>query len=123
MREKLEAAVLICAIQQASAQDGKAVFARCAVCHSVEAGVNRLGPTLAGIHGRAAGAIENFVFSRTMSMSKIVWNDEALDAYLASQKKYVPGDRRSCPRLWCSWSGAEPLAKRAVTRRRSERAA
>ncbi|GJE00471.1 c-type cytochrome [Methylobacterium isbiliense] len=93
MREKLEAAVLICAIQQASAQDGKAVFAHCAVCHSVEAGVNRLGPTLAGIHGRAAGAIENFVYSRTMSMSKIVWNDEALDAYLASPKKYVPGDR------------------------------
>lgn len=27
---------------------------------------------------------------------------------------------RSCPGTWCSWAVAEPLAKRASTRRRSE---
>jgi len=26
----------------------------------------------------------------------------------------------SCPRTWCSWAVAEPLAKRALSRRRSE---
>lgn len=42
---------------------------------------------------------------------------------------FEPGDTRrgagepasrSCPGTWCSWAVAEPLAKRASTRRRSE---
>ena len=34
---------------------GKAVFARCAICHTVEPGKNKLGPTLANIVGSKAG--------------------------------------------------------------------
>ena len=38
--------------QAGDATKGKAVFARCAVCHSVHPGVKKLGPSLSGVFGR-----------------------------------------------------------------------
>jgi len=72
---------------------GKAVFARCVICHTVEPGKNKLGPTLAGIVGSKAGGVPGFNFSPAMKNSKIVWTPANLDKYLTNPRAMLPGNR------------------------------
>ena len=73
---------------------GEAVYRRaCAACHSVETGVNRSGPSLAGIAGRPAAAVRGFRYSDVMSGSTTTWTDAALDAFIASPRRAMPGNR------------------------------
>jgi cytochrome c len=72
---------------------GKAVFARCAICHTVEPGKNKLGPTLANIVGSKAGDVPGFNFSPAMKASKVVWTPHALDKYLTNPRAFLPGNR------------------------------
>lgn len=80
---------------QAEAQDpgeGERLFrARCASCHSLDAGQNRLGPNLQYIMGRTAGTLEGARYSPSLQASGIVWDEESLDAYLANPRQAVPG--------------------------------
>jgi cytochrome c len=79
----------------ALAQDaakGETLFKqRCAACHSVEAGQNKMGPHLSGIAGRAAGSVEGAKYSKALPASGLTWDDASLDAYLTNPKKTVPG--------------------------------
>ncbi len=80
----------------ASAQDaeaGKAVFNKCKACHSVEAGKNMVGPSLAGIAGRKAGTGAGFNYSDAMKAYGKEWDDKALDAYIADPKTAVAGNK------------------------------
>ena len=70
---------------------GKLVFARCAMCHTVAAGENRLGPSLAGVIGRKAGSIAGYNYSAAMKNSGVTWTPENLDAYLANPRAKLPG--------------------------------
>ena len=73
---------------------GEAVFKRtCAVCHTVEAGKNKIGPSLAGVVGRKAGSIEGFKYSDAMKNSGVTWSNETLDKYLTDPKTFVAGNR------------------------------
>lgn len=75
-----------------NAADGERQYrARCASCHSTEAGQNRVGPHLVDIVGRAAGSVEGARYSAAMKDSSIVWDAEQLDAYLANPRQAVPG--------------------------------
>ena len=77
-----------------AATTGGAVYRRaCAACHSVEAGVNRSGPSLAGVAGRPAAAVRGFRYSDVMSGSTTTWTDDALDAFIASPRRAMPGNR------------------------------
>lgn len=70
---------------------GEKIFkSKCAACHTLEAGKNRVGPSLHGIAGRAAASISGFKYSESMKDAKIVWSDDRLDAYLEDPKKLVP---------------------------------
>ena len=94
----LAAAVAALAARGAMAEDdatkGQAVFKRtCAVCHTVEAGKNKIGPSLFGVVGRKSGAIEGFNYSPAMKGANLTWAPEQLDAYLADPKKAIPGNR------------------------------
>ena len=65
---------------QSPAAQGATLFnARCAACHSLEAGQNRIGPHLAGLAGRTAGSVEGARYSAGLHESGIVWNAETLD--------------------------------------------
>ena len=46
------------------AAKGEKLFKRCAACHSLEAGVNKVGPSLAGSVGRECGTVEGFKYGR-----------------------------------------------------------
>lgn len=65
----------------------------CAVCHSAMAGKNKMGPSLFSVVGRKAGSIVDFVYSDSMKQSGIDWTPDKLDAYIASPKQVVPGNK------------------------------
>ena len=82
----------------ASATAGQAVFSRCKICHTIEAGGrNVVGPNLHGIFGRKAGSLPNFAFSPAMKESGVVWDDDTLTKYLRDPKQFIPGDRMAFP--------------------------
>ncbi len=73
---------------------GKALFARCAMCHTVtKGGPNRIGPNLHGIMGKKAAAIQGFFYSGALKKSGIVWSDEKMALWIAKPGLMVPGNR------------------------------
>ena len=87
------ASPLALAVTSAQAQDGARVFNQCRACHVLDAGVNRVGPHLADLEGRAAGSVEGFRYSNALKESGIVWDADTLSAYLADPRGYIPGNR------------------------------
>jgi len=92
-------AILLClaapAFAEGDAVAGKAVFKKCAPCHSVEK-VNRVGPTLSGIIGRPVATIEDYNYSpamRAFGEDGKVWSEAQIAEYLMSPKAMVPGTR------------------------------
>jgi cytochrome c len=75
------------------AEAGKKVFAKCAVCHVVDKPQNKVGPTLHGVIGRPAGAVEGFKYSDAMKNSGLVWDEATIDQYLADPKGFVKGNK------------------------------
>lgn len=67
----------------------------CAACHSLEKGRNLVGPSLYGVYGRSAGALEGYVYSEALRRINVVWSDNNLDAYLADSQKVAPGSKMS----------------------------
>jgi cytochrome c2 len=82
------------AIGPASAQSagaGEAVFkSQCGICHSVQAGRNQIGPSLAGIVGQKAGQQPGFHYSPANKDSGLTWDEATLDRYLTSPGTVVP---------------------------------
>jgi nitrite reductase (NO-forming) len=75
------------------------VFRKCQVCHSLEAGKNVLGPSLAGIIGRKSGAEPNYAYSPAMKDANLTWDGKTIDAYLDDPQKVVPGNKMPFPGL------------------------
>ena len=93
--------ILLCSAgtaHAASAAAGQAVFNRCKICHTIEAGGrNVVGPNLHGIFGRKAGSLPNFAYSPAMKESGVVWDDDTMAKYLRDPKRFIPGDRMAFP--------------------------
>ncbi len=71
-----------------------ASFAQCGVCHAVKKGApNGIGNNLYGIYGKKAGSVAGFNYSPALKSSKLVWNDAALDKWIANPMKTIPGSR------------------------------
>jgi cytochrome c len=76
------------------AEAGKTAFnRRCAVCHAVAEGQNKVGPSLHGVVGRHSAAVANFNYSPAMKSADKTWDAAAIDSYLQDPKSYVPGNR------------------------------
>ena len=76
------------------AEAGKTAFnRRCAVCHSVAEGQNKVGPSLHGVVGRHSGAVPNFNYSPAMKSANKTWDPQTIDTYLQDPKALVPGNR------------------------------
>ena len=72
---------------------GEKTFMQCASCHVVEPGVNRVGPSLAGIVGRAAGSIDGYNYTEANANSGITWTPEKMFQYLEDPRRVVPGTK------------------------------
>ncbi len=79
------------ALHNPEVERGARVFGMCAGCHSLRAGQFRLGPPLAGLIGRRAGAVPGFRYSKALRQVGIIWNATTLDAWLANPQEFVPG--------------------------------
>lgn len=75
------------------AEKGKAVFLQCKSCHSREEGVNRIGPSLAGVVGRKANQVAGFQYSEASRSSGITWTPEKLFQYLENPQRVIPGTK------------------------------
>lgn len=88
---------LLCSTRGAVAADlehGLDVFRQeCAECHSAKAGKDKKGPSLFGVIGRPAAQVEGFAYSEALKQSKLTWNRETLQKYLAAPKALVPGGK------------------------------
>ena len=78
---------------------GEKVYKKCATCHAVEEGKHKVGPSLAGVFGRQAGAADRFKYSDVMMSSGVTWDAAALDQYLAAPKEFMPGNKMAFPGL------------------------
>jgi nitrite reductase (NO-forming) len=78
---------------------GRIVFRKCGVCHSIEPGKNLQGPSLAGIVGRKSGTVANFTYSDALKKTDLTWDAPTLEAYLTDPQKLVPGNRMPFPGL------------------------
>ncbi|MEG3086776.1 c-type cytochrome [Sphingomonas sp. PB4P5] len=79
------------------AAKGKVAFITCQTCHSVEAGVNKIGPSLHAVVGRKAGIIPGFSYSPANKNSGITWTPEKLFQYLEGPQRIVPGTKMIFP--------------------------
>lgn len=78
---------------------GSKIFKKCKACHKVGEGAkNGTGPQLNGVYGRAAGANEAFKYSKALKGAAdegLVWDDEALRAFLTKPKAFIKRTRMS----------------------------
>ncbi len=68
-------------------------FASCSGCHSLDAGQQGVGPSLAGVFGRKKAAVAGYAYSPALKAKGGVWTAAELDAYLADPLKAVPGTK------------------------------
>jgi cytochrome c len=92
------------------AAHGEEIFAQCMTCHVIDAGVNRVGPSLAGIIGRAAGTVEGYSYTPANSGSGITWTPEKLFQYLENPARVVPGTKMAFAGLPAAQDRADVIA-------------
>jgi cytochrome c2 len=93
---QLAGAALIAGVSAANAADaahGEKLFVECASCHSIERGIEGVGPSLFGLFQRKAGDVADYRYSPALKKSGIVWTPQTLDTYIADPQKSVPGNR------------------------------
>jgi cytochrome c len=110
-RTALAAALLGPLAASAHAADpvaGERAFAQCAACHATTASAppNALGPTLHGVVGRKAAAVDGFRYSPAMTRSGLVWDSATLDRFLQDPQATIRGNRMP-------FAGIENAAERA----------
>jgi cytochrome c2 len=88
------AVVCVARAETGNAEEGMAVFKqRCAACHEVEAGVNKVGPDLRGVWGRTSGTFKGFPYSEAMASAGVIWDEANLTQFLLNPKKFVPKNK------------------------------
>jgi len=75
----------------ADVEHGKELFKACVACHNDQPGA--LGPSLKGVVGRKAAALDNFRYSGPMLRANLVWTPENLHDYIADPQGKVKGNR------------------------------
>ncbi|HCB74955.1 c-type cytochrome [Sphingomonas yantingensis] len=88
------------------AAKGKTDFATCSTCHAVEAGVNKIGPSLHAVVGRKAGSVAGYSYSTANKNSGITWTEDKLFQYLQNPQRVVPGTKMA----FAGWSDAQKRA-------------
>lgn len=73
---------------------GKAVFKKCASCHTVnEGGKNGIGPNLWDVVGRGRGTHEGFKYSNALTEKGGVWDYPSLAEFIHKPKAWLSGTK------------------------------
>ncbi len=109
----LGVSLLIAAVGPSVAADveaGKVVFKKCALCHTAEAGKNKIGPSLFGIVGRKSASLASYNYSDAMKGFKHTWDPQTLDIYLTDPHAEVPGTKMIFPGIKDKTERADVIA-------------
>ncbi|MFO1123339.1 MAG: cytochrome c family protein [Hyphomicrobiales bacterium] len=90
------------ALADGDVEKGKAVFNKCKACHENEKGVNKVGPTLKGVIGRATASVPDYKYSDAMleyAKTNPVWDDAHFLKYIENPKASVPKTKMAFPGL------------------------
>ena len=93
--------------------NGERQFVRkCSVCHTLTPeGGNRAGPTLHGLFGRPAGAVEGYDYSPALTDADIVWTAETVSALFdVGPDHYTPGSKMPMQRITGAQDRADLVA-------------
>jgi cytochrome c2 len=104
MAKRIARTVAVCGVLLASglgpaaiaadAGAGKSVFqASCSICHSVQPGQNKIGPTLFGLVGRKTGSEAGYNYSPANEGANLTWDPGTLDKYLQGPRAMIPGTK------------------------------
>lgn len=80
------------AFAEGDAAKGEKVFNKCKACHSVEAGKNKVGPSMHSIVGRNAGTVEGYKYSKinlAAGEGGLVWTEETILEYLPDPNAFL----------------------------------
>jgi cytochrome c len=70
---------------------GEKLYQGCKACHVP--GKNTIGPMHDGVYGSKAGAMNGYDYSLALKTSGVVWDDDALDRWLANPQAFIPGSK------------------------------
>ena len=92
IRATLAGVLALCAAAPAGAapdaRRGEQLYSRCLACHALA--YDRVGPRHCGLFGRLAGSVSGYEYSAAMKKSKITWDENTLDRFLAKPLAMVP---------------------------------
>jgi cytochrome c len=94
----------------AAAGETPAAFLQCKTCHAVEPGRHQIGPSLAGIHGKAAASAPGYAYSAALKGAGLKWDDDTLDRFLTAPMATVTGTKMVYPGLKDPAKRAEVIA-------------
>jgi cytochrome c len=72
---------------------GEKAFNECRACHSLEANINLIGPSLAGVVNRQIASLESYRYSKVLKNSNGIWDNKTLNAFLENPQAAYPGNR------------------------------
>jgi cytochrome c2 len=72
---------------------GEKKYEECVACHSVDRGVNGVGPSLHGVFDRKAAELGDYRYSPALKRSGLVWTAQTLDTFIADPQAVVPANR------------------------------
>ncbi len=86
-------------VASADVAAGEKIFRRCAACHAVEDGKNKVGPHLFGVVSRDIASVEGFSYSDALKGLEGNWTVDKLSAWLENPREFAPGNRMGFPGL------------------------
>jgi cytochrome c len=63
------------------------------VCHSLEAGVTVVGPSLHDLFGRKAASIDSFTYSDAFYGADFAWDEDHLAKFVTNPGAMIPGTK------------------------------
>ena len=74
---------------------GEKIFKKCAACHSINSGGNKIGPALYNVVGRKVGGVADYKYSKALATYEKEWTFEELNGFLKKPASYIKGTKMS----------------------------